>query len=113
MCRLYAGSKWVVQRRLLATSSLSTNVLSAFLLSKHVFISRVIGIHSINGDRLSSMGNVVQQDILQQLEQLPKDAPAALPHADPAQPSRGCPTQHPRRTRRLTATPRNPARLPG
>src|SRR6266849_8209029 len=107
MSRLYAGSKWVVPRRLLATSSLSTNVLSAFLLSKHVFISRVIGIHSIKGERLSYMGNVVQQDILQQLEQLRKDASAALAQADTAEAMREWHTEYLGRKGRLTAILRN------
>src|SRR6266849_2980251 len=113
MSRLYAGSKWVVPRRLLATSSLSTNVLSAFLLSKHVFISRVIGIHSIKGERLSYMGNVVQQDILQQLEQLRKDASAALAQADTAEAMREWHTEYLGRKGRLTAILRNLGSLPG
>ncbi len=59
------------------------------------------------------MGNVVQQDILQQLEQLRKDASAALAQADTAEAMREWHTEYLGRKGRLTAILRNLGSLPG
>ena len=101
----YAGSKWVVPRSLLATSSLVDERLVSFFVSQSRSAEDEVLCRGV-GPRIRGMqkrvptnffflsppqavrkartimSNIVQEDILQQLKQLQQDAEAALAQAN-------------------------------
>jgi phenylalanyl-tRNA synthetase alpha chain len=95
---------------MLTTSSLSTNVLSAFLFPKTGSAGdEVLFLSPPQAARKAQtiMNNIMQQDILQQLEQLQQDAQNALTQATNAEAIREWHSEYLSRKGRLTSILRN------
>jgi phenylalanyl-tRNA synthetase alpha chain len=126
----YAGSKWVVPRSLLATSSLVDERLVSFFVSQSRSAEDEVLCRGV-GPRIRGMqkrvptnffflsppqavrkartimSNIVQEDILQQLKQLQQDAEAALAQANTTEATRDWYSEYLSRKGRLTGILRN------